>query len=71
MKKEEIESLGGLCSPNNNYEYCFNGWDYLLNTKTMTFWDINDGYGEPKLLVRKVKDINHLKDILDSLNIEY
>jgi|LauGreDrversion4_2_1035121.scaffolds.fasta_scaffold220783_2 hypothetical protein len=67
ISNSDIVALGGV-QLNSGYEYQFAGWDYLLNTKTMTFWFINDGFGEPELIVDRVRDLDHLKQIVESLN---
>lgn len=69
MTPKEIEKLGGVCHYQNDYEYHWDSWEYLYNSKTQTFWSINDGFGEPELLVKKVKDLKHLEEILISLNL--
>jgi len=69
ITKKQIYALGG-CPSNNDYEYHWNSWDYLYNSKTNAFWYINDGFGEPELLVAKVKDYEHLKEIITALNLD-
>jgi hypothetical protein len=66
---EEIVKLGGLQNPQIDYEFHFDGWEYLYNYKTKTFWWINDGFGEPELLSSGVTTQDHLFEILDSLNL--
>jgi hypothetical protein len=69
ITKEQIEELGGW-QAGNGYEYIFDSWEYLYNSKTQTFWNINDGFGEPELLVKKVKDYDHLIQIITALNLD-
>lgn len=70
MTQIEIISIGGVPHYANNYEYHWGSWDYLYNSKSQTFWSINDGFGEPELMVAKVKDFNHLKEIITALNLD-
>lgn len=69
ITKEQIEELGGW-QDRNGYEYIFDNWEYVYNSKTQTFWNINDGFGEPELLVKKVKDYDHLIQIITALNLD-
>jgi hypothetical protein len=68
ITKEKIEELGGW-QDRNGYEYIFDNWEYVYNSKTQTFWNINDGFGEPELIVEKVKNYNHLIQIITALNL--
>lgn len=70
ITKQQICEIGGCPSYANDYEYHWNSWDYLYNSKTNTFWFINDGFGEPDLIVDRVKDYEHLKEIVTSLNLD-
>ena len=69
ITKEQIYELNG-CPGYHNYEYHWDSWEYLYNSKTNTFWFINDGFCEPALLVKKVKDYSHLKEIITALNLD-
>lgn len=68
ITEEEVVSLGGV-PLNTGYEYQFDSWDYLLNTRTSTFWFINDGFGEPELIADGINSIDQLIKILESLNL--
>ena len=70
ITKEQIFELNGCTSNHNDYEYHWDSWEYLYNSKTNTFWFINDGFGEPALLVKKVKDYAHLTEIITALNLD-
>ena len=69
IAREQIEELGGWLA-GNGYEYIFDNWEYLYNSKSRTFWFINDGFGTPELMVKKVKDYDHLKEIIIALNLD-
>jgi hypothetical protein len=66
---EQLVELGGW-QGRTYYEYIFDNWEYLYNSKTNTFWNINDGFGEPELIVDRVRDYEHLKEILTALNLD-
>lgn len=71
ITKEQITELGG-CLAGTGYDgiYMFDNWEYLYNSKSRTFWFINDGFGTPELMVKKVKDYAHLKEIIIALNLD-
>jgi hypothetical protein len=46
--------------------YLSSDGDYLLNVKTRELFFLNDGYGEPELLL-VVDDMNHLIFTLESI----
>lgn len=72
VTKEQLFELGFYASRKNQNVWFYDSWEYMYLINTCEFYNINDGVGEPQLYVNKVKDIDHLIEILESLgyNIE-
>jgi hypothetical protein len=68
VTRKDLDDLDFNSARGNPNEYFLLGFDYMYNFVTKEFYDYNDGFGEPTLLT-KIKDIDHLKDVMESLNI--
>jgi hypothetical protein len=63
IDKQHLEKIGFKQLCDNSHEFIYN-YDYLFNTITNELYFINDGYGEPELIVNKIKDIKHLQQVI-------
>lgn len=43
--------------------------DYLFDFKTNELWFINDGFGDPELIV-KIKNFEHLKQVIETFGYD-